>query len=163
MISNKRLLACLLVISIGLIQSASAESVKSYNCPVTLKVLQKNELIALGKPQISPSDSGIPAIHNLVLKTEADLDNHEECVAYNDVKEFHMNNVQQHDPAFQALEEGDVITGTLNYHRPSPHGKMLYENFHHGFRLLTVKIADDDNVSEDHSDKYTYFRHIGTY
>jgi hypothetical protein len=136
---------CLLVVTLSLPQTSWA------NCEVTLKVLAKPTI-----PVLCHGDCDVPSTHSVILKPQREITKSEECAAYSNTKEFRMNNVEQHDKAFQELEVGDVVTGTLNYHRPSPYGKHLNDNYHHGFRLLKSK-------DEDHSQKYTYFRHIGLY
>ena len=123
------------------------------NCFVTLKVVSKEQIISLGKPFAGPTS---PTSNSLTLKPTANIPNSEACSDYVSAKEFKMNNIEAHHQAFINLQKGDVVEGTLNYHRPSPHGKMLYGNFHHGFRLL----KSNDN---DYSDGYIYFRHIGVY
>lgn len=120
------------------------------NCPVTLKVVSKQADIILGK------GGEIPQTHSVILMPMDQIGSSEPCKAYVEAKQFRMNNVEQHDQNFQDLEQGDIITGTLNYHRPSPFGKMLYDNYHHGFRLLSKE-------QEDFSQEYIYFRHIGVF
>lgn len=119
------------------------------NCEVTLKVSEKRADIVLGH------GGSTPQTHTVILKPTGSVSG-DTCSSYISMSEIHMNNVEQHDKAFQDLEVGDVVTGTLNYHRPSPYGKSLADNYHHGFRLLTTKNAD-------YSQKYVYFRHIGLY
>lgn len=135
---------CLLAALFSFSQSSMA------NCEITLKVIAKRADIVLGH------GGSVPKTHSVVLRPKDGIRESAECVAYSNTREFHMNNVEQHDKAFQVLKAGDIITGTLNYHRPSPYGKSLNENYHHGFRLLTTKDAD-------YNEKYVYFRHIGLY
>ncbi len=120
------------------------------DCPVTLMVAEKREDLVLGY------GGEYPKTHSVILKPTSAMEASEKCNAYHTVKEFHLNNVEQYHEIFQSLKVGDMITGTLNAHRPSPHGKMLHENFHHGFRLLT-------HANQDFSQEYIYFRHIGLY
>lgn len=137
-------LVCLLGAVLSLSQGAWA------NCAVNLVVEAKRADIAL-----CHGDCDIPSTHTVILKPQQKIGG-AGCAAYSHVGEFHMNNVEQHDKAFQSLKEGDVVKGTLNYHRPSPHGKSLHSNFHHGLRMLSAK-------GKDYSLQYMYFRHIGLY
>ena len=119
-------------------------------CNVTLEVATKQQDIIL---RHGGSD---PATHSLILVPHAAIENTDICADYVSATEFHINNVEQADPAFQRLNVGDIVTGSLNYHRPSPYGKTLFENFHHGFRLIKDRHGDYTN-------DYKYFRHIGVY
>lgn len=121
------------------------------NCPVTLVVEDKQANIIAGKYPDS-----IPETHTVVLKPSASIKEIDECKSYLSAKEFHMHAVEQHDKVFQELAPGDIITGTLNFHLPSPYGKTLFESYHHGFRLITYK-------EQDFSEEYVYFRHIGVF
>lgn len=148
---------CLLMTFPSLISVTQARSVENNICVVTLKIDQKRQDIILGK------GGNHPKTHSLILKPEEKIHTNKPCEAYVQSNEFHMNNVQQHDAVFQSLNEGDVIRGSLNFHLPSPHGKALHENYHHGFRLLKIKRSGDNAFSEEYLDKYIYFRHIGLY
>ena len=108
----------------------------AHACPVTLKVKAKQQDVVLSH------GGDIPKTYSVILiPTEAIKDRSETCEAYLSVNEVHMNNVTRADEVFKRLEEGDIIHGTLNYHRPSPYGKTLYDNFHYGFRLTKDKYG----------------------
>jgi hypothetical protein len=121
-------------------------------------VINKQEDVVLGH-----GSANIPKTHTLILKPTEDIPATKECSAYTDVKQIRLNNIENHDPVFQSLEKGDVITGTLHYHRPSPHGKMLNENYHHGLRVLSLEKRKGREVSAYGDPQYIYFRHIGLY
>ena len=127
-------------------------------CPAVFQVTKKQEDVVLGHGTVN-----IPKTHTLILKLKEDIPATADCSDYADVKEIRLHAVEEHDQAFQSLTKGDVVTGTLNYHRPSPYGKFLHDNYHYGLRLLTLKKAKNGEIIDYGGQQYVYFRHIGLY
>ena len=123
-------------------------------CPVTLKVERKNQDVVVGH------GGDVPTMFSLTLIPLNKVQDIPPCKAYITTKTYKMNNVGQHHIVFQNMVENDIVTGTLNYHRPSPYGKMLNDNYHHGLRILSVKRG---NTVDNYDDQYIYFRHIGLF
>lgn len=143
----KKRIFSLLLVFMWSVSSFSGSAKAQDECRVTLKVISKNQdhILSHGEPP--------PPTHTLILMPNDNIPSKQSCEAYSDVKEIRMGKIERHDEVFQNLAAGDVVEGSLNYYPPSPFGKMLYERFHHGFRLLKAKGVD---FSKD----YKYFRHI---
>ena len=123
-------------------------------CPIILKVEKREQDIV-----VSHRGDG-PAMSSLTLIPLNKVHDIPACKAYITTKTYKMNNVGQHHIVFQNMVENDIIKGTLNYHRPSPYGKMLNDNYHYGLRVLSVKRG---NTLNNYDDQYIYFRHIGLF
>jgi len=125
------------------------------DCPVTLEVIRKDYITMAGRNS-TPSDP-----YSIILRPIKQIGYIEKCNSLANVKNFHMNNAGSQN-VFKSLDIGDIVSGTINYHRPSPFGKMLNENFHYGFRLNKLTSQNKGNKTFDNN-SYIYFRHIGLY
>ena len=122
---------------------------------MTLKIEDVYGSLLLGKGVYK--EEGV----NFRLSIKAIEKNNPECKNYKGKKRLEMNAVDVALPEMSNLDAGKILEGSLNYHRPSPFGKTLFEAYHHGFQIK--KILDGSEVLEDYSDQYVYFRHIGVF
>jgi hypothetical protein len=144
------------------ISSAQAESTEEQPdytryCLIEAQVNSIYKDYPLMEAPSSPEDLEALALTNITLaltKPQEEMD----CKGYGEITLLRMNAVQNHAPEFQALQEGDIITGRLSYHRPSPHGKFLFPRYHNGLQMTSLKR--DGVLIHDWSKDYIYFRHI---
>ena len=125
------------------------------SCTVTLQIERVYGIPLLGKDHFSED-----GVNYDLSVSKIDAEN-KVCDGYKDKSRFEMNAVHTGSPKIANLKVGQKLEGTLNYHMPSPHGKILREEYHNGFRI--IKVWNDKEVVEDYSQEYVYYRHIGVF
>ncbi len=142
----------LLIVFLLILPSISHAS----NCPVTLNIDR-----VYAQPFLGQGDNFGEEGVNYDLSLMAIDEENPECEQYKDKKTFEMGRVDIFLPLISNLKKGQRLEGSLNYHRPSPFGKTLHEEYHNGFRIM--KVFKGDKAVQDYSEEYIYFRHIGVF
>lgn len=159
-----RFLLCILILSSFVILSKNADARSAVNmqplgCPVELEIIAVFKTPVLG--QGFTDQRGV----NFKLKPTIAINDSEACQRYQNIDHLEMNSVDEILSEIDHLKPGDLLRGYLTYHAPSPHGKTLMEEYHHGFHITDWERSSalPFTTKRMHYDAPLYYRHIGVF